>query len=81
MSQDVALGGKAFYLFNLLLGGVWGPFLRELLILEELRVTSRCWACEGAGWEMGGGRMASEATHGLSPVLLGTLPESLGLRE
>lgn len=48
-------GGEAFHLFNLLLGGVWGPFLRELSILEELRVTSRYWACEGAGWEMGGG--------------------------
>lgn len=27
------------------------------------------------------GVMASEATHGLSRVLLGTLPKSLGLRE
>lgn len=44
-------------------------------------MTSRCWAREGAGWEMGGGSVASEATHGLSQVLLGTLPESLGLRE
>lgn len=47
--------GRHFTFLTFSWVGYGGPFLRELLILEELRMTSRYWACEGTGWEMGGG--------------------------